>query len=321
MQRKPARAPRKGDFGGVLGHKSDMNRLWIVAVFAALSLPAASAPRSKVAAITTAEAAAEAAEAAMIKRFEPLEIEDALVDQAARIAAAVAALPAHPGGAETVVLAVGGEGYQAIFGREARHAADVLAARSGGPALVLSNTPEQVETGLLASRRTVPLALAALGRRARSGDTIVVYLASHGGEDASISMEAPYLGFAPFNADDLASALATSGFKRRIIIISACFAASWIDRLASPTTIVIAAAAADRTSFGCDDSRELTVFGEAILGELNNPGLSLAAAFDRAQQRIAATEAAEAVEASLPEARVGADMAPTWSGAGASVSR
>jgi hypothetical protein len=82
-----------------------MNRLWIVAVFAALSLPAASAPRSKVAAITTAEAAAEAAEAAMIKRFEPLEIEDALVDQAARIEAAVAALPAHPDGAETVVLA------------------------------------------------------------------------------------------------------------------------------------------------------------------------------------------------------------------------
>jgi hypothetical protein len=270
---------------------------------------------------TKPQTAAEIAEAAIIKRFEPLEIEDALVDQHDRITAAVAALPPHPDSAEMPVLAIGGEGYQAIFDREARRAADVLGARGGGPALVLSNTPEQVESGLLASRRTVPLALAAMGERARPDDTLIVYLASHGGEDASVSMEAPYIEFAPLTADDLAKALDAAGFKRRIIILSACFAGSWIDRLASPTTIVIAAAAADRTSFGCDDSRELTVFGEAMLGELADPGVSLATAFDRAKQRIAATEAAEAVEASLPEARVGAKMAPLWSAAGTTMSR
>jgi hypothetical protein len=261
----------------------------------------------------TPKSAAEIAEAAMIKRFEPLEIEDALVDQHARIIAAVAALPPRAGSAEMPVLAIGGEGYQAIFDREARRAAEVLAARGGGPALVLSNTPEQVETGLLASRRTVALALAALGERARPDDTLILYLASHGGEDASVSMEAPYIEFAPLTADDLAKALDAAGFKRRIIILSACFAGSWIDRLASPTTIVVAAAAADRTSFGCDDSRQLTVFGEALLGELAAPGLSLATAFDRAKQRIAATEKAEEVEPSLPEARVGEAMQVLWS--------
>ncbi|MEY2882560.1 MAG: hypothetical protein RL490_284, partial [Pseudomonadota bacterium] len=251
---------------------------------------------------------------AMVKRFEPLEIEDALVDQAARITAAVAALPPHPRGAEMPVLAIGGEGYQAIFDREARRAAIVLAARGGGPALVMSNTPEQVETGLLASRRTVALALAALGTRARPTDTLIVYLSSHGGEDASISMEAPYIEFAPMTADDLAKALDAAGFKRRIIILSACFAGSWIDRLASPTTIIVAAAAADRTSFGCDDSRQYTVFGEAMLGELATPGLSLATAFERARQRIAATEKAEGAEPSLPEARVGEAMKALWTG-------
>lgn len=263
---------------------------------------------------TRPQTAAEAAEAAIIKRFEPLEIEDALVDQQGRIAAAVAALPPPPQGAEMPVLAIGGEGYQAIFDREARRAADVLATRSGGPALVMSNTPEQVETGLLASRRTVALALAALGARARPTDTLIVYLSSHGGEDASISMEAPYIEFAPMTADDLAKALDAAGFKRRIIILSACFAGSWIDRLASPTTIIVAAAAADRTSFGCDDSRQYTVFGEAMLGELATPGLSLATAFERARQRIAATEKAEGAEPSLPEARVGEAMAALWTG-------
>ena len=259
--------------------------------------------------------AAAKAEAAMFKRFEPLEIEDALVDQHDRIAAGVAALPPHADAPETLVLAIGGQGYQAIFDREARRAAAVLSSRGGGPALVLSNTPAQVEHGLLASRRTVALAIAALGRRARPDDTLVVYLTSHGGEDASIAMDAPYIEFAPLTAADLATALDSAGFRRRIIIISACFAGSWIDKLASPTTIVIAAAAKDRTSFGCDDSREFTFFGEAMLGELARPGQSLALAFDHARQRIAAGERAERVTPSLPEARVGAAMQPAWTAA------
>lgn len=285
-----------------------MKRLWILVVVATLSLPAASAPVGRVAPMP----APDAAEAAMIKRFEPLEIEDALVDQHARIEAAVAALPAHAQAAETLVLAIGGEGYLALFDREARRAAQVLSAQFHGPALVLSNTPEQVETGLLASRRTVALALAALGKRARPGDTLVVYLASHGGEDASISMEAPFLEFAPLTAGDLVQAMDGAGFSRRIVIISACFAGSWIDTLANPTTIVIAAAAADRTSFGCDDSRDLTVFGEAMLGELAQPRTSMAAAFDRARQRIAATERAAGIEPSLPQASIGSTIASRW---------
>jgi hypothetical protein len=290
-----------------------MKRFGIIAMLAALSLPAASAPLTGVTPIPAPDAA-EAAAAAMIKRFEPLEIEDALIDQQARIEARVAALPQHGKAAETLVLAVGGEGYLAVFDREARRAAAVLSARHGGPALVLSNTPEQVESGLLASRRTVALALAALGRRARPGDTLVVYLVSHGGEDASIAMAAPFLEFAPLTAADLATAMDAAGFTRRIIIISACFAGSWIDTLANPTTIVLAAAAADRTSFGCDDSRELTVFGEAMLGELANPALSPAQAFARARKRIAAAEAAAGETASLPEARVGSAMQPIWTG-------
>lgn len=284
-----------------------MRRLLAPLIFAAVLL--ASPLAAKPAKPLTAE---QKAEAAMAKRFEPLEIEDALVDQAARITAAVTALPPHPDGAEMPVLAIGGEGYQAIFDREARRAAAVLAARGHGPALVMSNTPEQVKTGLLASRRTVPLALAALGARARPGDTLVLYLTSHGGEDASVSMEAPYIEFAPFTATELAKALDAAGFSRRIIILSACFAGSWIDSLASPTTIVIAAAAADRTSFGCDDQRQYTLFGEAMLSELAVPGQSLATAFERARHRITAAEHSERVTPSLPEARVGSDMQTVW---------
>lgn len=248
----------------------------------------------------------------MVKRFEALDLEDALIDQHDRIAARVAALPAHSNHAETMVLAIGGQGYLALFDREAQRAAALLASRSGGPSVVLSNTPAQVASGLLASRRTMAMTMAALGRRARPGDTMIVYLTSHGGPDATIAMDAPYLEFAGLSAGDLAKALDAAGFKRRIVIVSACYAGSWIPAVASPTTIVIAAAAADRTSFGCDDSREYTLFGEALLGELAKPDLSLAEAFGRARNNIAVQERQMRITPSLPLARVGADMQAAW---------
>lgn len=247
------------------------------------------------------------------QRFRDLSVEDALIDQSDRIARRFAALSAHGTAPETFVLAVGGSGFQEIFDREARRAASVLAARNGGPSLVLSNSPDQVKEGLLASPRTVGLALAAIGRRASKGDTLLVYLSSHGGRDARIAMAAPRLDFVDLAATGLARDLARAGIRRRIVIVSACFGATWIKPLASPSTIVIAAAAVDRTSFGCDDSRELTVFGKAMLGELANRDQSLARAFARAKLRIAAEERVEGATPSLPQAWVGRDMIAEWS--------
>jgi len=248
----------------------------------------------------------------------PADTAAALAAQPARLAARLAALPPHAAAAETFVLAVGGNGFQAIFDREARRAADVLARRGGGPALVLSNSADQLSNGLVASPRTVERAVAAIGMRYRSGDTLIVYLASHGGRRGIIAMDAPGLDFAPLSVETLARALRRAAIDRRIVIVSACFGASWIAPLASPTTIVVAAAAADRTSFGCDDSRDLTFFGEAMLGELADPARSLEVSFLRAKRRIAAEEHAERFVPSLPQAFVGAAMAERWTGHSAS---
>ncbi len=245
-------------------------------------------------------------------RFRGLALADAVAAQPSRIARAFAALPAHGSAPETFVLAVGGSGFQEIFDREARRAAAILTTRTTGPSVVLSNTPGQVERGLLASPATVALATAAIGRRERPQDVLIVYLASHGGDDATIEMAAPRLDFAPLSAGALARDLARAGLKRRIIIVSACYGATWIKSLASPSTIMITAAAVDRTSFGCDDSRELTVFGKAILGELANRDQSLAQAFARAKRRIATEERAEGETPSLPQAWVGRDMVGAW---------
>ena len=247
-------------------------------------------------------------------RYQGLAVEDALIDQSKRIDATFAALPLHGAGPETFVLAVGGSGFQVIFDREARVAASVLSAATAGPALMLSNSPEQVEKAILASPKTVALVIAAIGKRAVPGDMLLLYLTSHGGDDASIQMSAPWLGFDALTATALADDLRRAGIDKRIVIVSACYGASWVKPLATPSTIIVAAAAADRTSFGCDDTRELTVFGEALLGELRNRRQSYAQSFDRAKRRIARFERTEQVTPSLPQAWIGNKMTTIWSG-------
>ena len=108
--------------------------------------------------------------------------------------------------------------------------------------------------------------------------------------------------------EDLADALRESGIKWRVIIISACYAGGFIERLSDPQTIVITAAAADRTSFGCSNDRDLTYFGEAFYRDALPTARSLRGAFDTAKAAIATRERLEHVTPSNPDAYFGKAM-------------
>jgi hypothetical protein len=71
---------------------------------------------------------------------------------------------------------------------------------------------------------------------------------------------------------------------------------------------VIAAAAADKTSFGCSDNRDLTYFGEAFYRDALPNARSLEDAFTRAKSAIAARERQENEIASDPQAFFGGDI-------------
>ena len=108
------------------------------------------------------------------------------------------------------------------------------------------------------------------------------------------------------------SVLDSAGIKRRIIIISACFSGSWIPALASADSIVITAARHDRSSFGCDDRRRLTYFGEAFLEGPLAQGASLREAFETARIRLERWEAGEKYIPSKPQVSVGRNMQTVW---------
>lgn len=91
-------------------------------------------------------------------------------------------------------------------------------------------------------------------------------------------------------------------------------AGTWIPALADDNTIVITASAKDRTSFGCDDIRRLTVFGEAFLGSLAARDVPIADAFEEGKRKISASEREQNLRPSLPQAYLGRNMRSYWLG-------
>jgi hypothetical protein len=139
-------------------------------------------------------------------------------------------------------------------------------------------------------------------------DVLFLSISSHGAQDPAIAVSNSQLPLNDLTDEDLAEALSDSAIKWRVIIISACYAGAYIDSLKNPQTIVITAAAADRTSFGCSNDRDLTYFGEAFYRDALPEARSLRDAFERAKSAIAVRERREHVEPSKPQAYFGAEL-------------
>jgi hypothetical protein len=236
---------------------------------------------------------------------------------------ALAATQCSSASPKAYVLTIGAGGSQQIFGREARAARDVLghAFTAQTRSVILANDEKSLYQIPLAANSNLEPILVGLGRKMdRSRDLAVIYLTSHGSEKAELMTDLPdYEDLQPIGAVRLATELAAAGIKRRVIIVSACHAGSWIKPLASDDTIVIAAARADRSSFGCSDDRELTYFGEAFLKGPLAKGASLADSFKAARRTVAEWEGSVGRH-SEPQAFVGKNMAAVWKASTANAS-
>jgi len=90
------------------------------------------------------------------------------------------------------------------------------------------------------------------------------------------------------SAQRLGELLRDSGIRWKVVLISACYSGGFIDPLADERTLVITASRADRTSFGCADTNELTDFGRAYFKEaLSNVNRKLIEAQEQERSRIA----------------------------------
>ena len=208
-------------------------------------------------------------------------------------------------------LGFAGVGDEKVFAQEIGLASRVLGERYDidGRAMSLINDQRDLQSSPLATVSGLRYALRGLASRMNvDRDVLFLSISSHGSEDPAITVANSDLPLRDLTDEDLADALRESAIKWRVIIISACYAGGFIERLRDPQTIVIAAAAADRTSFGCSSARDLTYFGEAFYRDALPAARSLRDAFEAAKAALTARERRERVTPSNPQAYFGSKL-------------
>lgn len=206
-----------------------------------------------------------------------------------------------------------GYGPEAVFKREVVAVRELFNARFGtrGRSVALVNHATTVGELPLASAQNLERVLQHLGTvMSADRDTLFLFLTSHG-ERALLAVVMPGLQLEHLTPAMLRRMLDRSGIKRRIVVISACHSGSFIPALAGPTTLVIAAARADRTSFGCEDKREWTYFGDAYFNTALRQEMSFRKAFERARRLVAQWEREDRLVPSLPQIRGGGALTTT----------
>jgi Peptidase C13 family len=235
--------------------------------------------------------------------------EQLLFDQQARLDEALdAVVPSDPGRPSVFFVGFAGVASQKVFAEEIKLAAQVVAERfnSGSRQLLLINDHRDFDSYPLATVSGLRYGLADLAKKMDpQHDILFLALSSHGSDEPLLSVANGILPLQQVSGENLAAALHDSGFKWRIIVISACHAGAFIAPLKDPYTVLITAAAADKTSFGCADDRDLTYFGEAFYRDALPKASNLQQAFALTRAAIAKREQAEGVTPSDPQAYFG----------------
>ncbi len=196
---------------------------------------------------------------------ETFEAQQALLQQT------LAALaPQRPGVADVYGLVYAPYASEDVFLRESSMVAGVLGERfdAAGRTVQLVNHASTVQTHAFATPLNLERAIDAMAQRMdRDADVLVVYLTSHGASNFRMAAEHGPLSVEWLTPQRLRQALDRAGIRHRVIAVSACYSGGWIEPLSDPHTLVMTAADATHTSYGCGRLSELTFFGRAVFDE------------------------------------------------------
>lgn len=214
---------------------------------------------------------------------ERLELsQETFESQQAVWAKAVAGLAPQRPGVTDVYAIVFAPYDQDVFLRESSMVARLLEERfdARGRVLQMVNNTATTKTHPWATALNLERAIAAIAQKMdRDNDLLLVYLTSHGASDFKLASSHWPLEAGTVSPAELRAALDKAGVRYRAIAISACFAGGWVAPLASDETLVMTAADATHTSYGCGSKSELTFFGRAVFDEQLRKTHSLEDAF------------------------------------------
>jgi Peptidase C13 family len=204
------------------------------------------------------------------------------------------------------VVSFGLFGDQGVFQREATGAAQIVANRFGGdPVIVKFNTKK----GGDATTASLAATLQATAKNMdAANDALFLILTSHGSQDGLAVVAGRRRE--TLTPARLADMLNTTGIRHRVVVISACYSGVFIPRLANADSLVITAADADHSSFGCEDRAKWTYFGDAFFNTALRRTTRLKDAFVLARKLVAQREARNGFVPSHPQMAGGANVEP-----------
>ena len=178
--------------------------------------------------------------------------------------------PRTPDSVNMYLVTVAGNGSQEVFRREAEYVDKQFGERFGtrGRAVILANSRTSASRLPMATLESLRRTLEVVSKRMDPArDILFLYLTSHGSHDHRFQLSEYGIQLADLKAEDLAKMLRGLPFRNKVVVISACYSGGFIKPLSDGHTLIITAARADRTSFGCADENDFTYFGRAFFEE------------------------------------------------------
>ena len=243
-----------------------------------------------------------------------LETEALFYSQQNQLERELSALQAERKGVSDVFLVeVAGYADQDVFVKEVDSVARLFRERfdADGHIVRLVNNNKTLASAPIASATNLKIALNRVAKiMNKEEDILFLFLTSHGSQ-TQFSLQLSPLKLNQLEPAQLRKMLDETGIKNRVIVVSSCYSGAFIKPLTDEHTLVISAAAANKTSFGCSNESDWTYFGDAYFNQALRKTRSFLEAFTLAKTQIAAREKKEKIEPSDPQMAVGAAMRNT----------
>jgi len=219
--------------------------------------------------------------------------------------------PGVEGITDLFFIGFGSDAYQDVFMKEIGHVQRFMDQQLGTTerSIALINNVQTIDTIPLASSSNLNYSLNHIGKKMnREEDVVFLYLTSHGSQEHDLSVNMWQLSLNNLRPEDIREYLDSAKIRWRIILVSACYSGGFIEPLIDDYTLVLTAAAADKTSFGCSNENEFTYFGEALFKQAPKGSYQFLESFKRAIAEIQARELKEELPPSNPQLFIGKQM-------------
>jgi len=241
--------------------------------------------------------------------------EDVLYSQVELLERELAAVrPGRRGVIDVYFIGMGGYANQDVFMKEVDGVSRLFRERFGseGKTIRLVNNSKSLADSPIASVTSLRKSLQRVAELINNDeDLLFLFLTSHGSATHRFSLDFSPLQLHELDPEKLRALLDQSGIKNRVVVISACYSGGFIEPLKNDNTLVIAASAPDKNSFGCSNEADWTYFGKAFFDEALRKTHSFVEALEIAKPVIAEREKEQGYTPSEPQMALGEDIKPT----------